>query len=217
MKNTKINQIILCIAIFVTAISSLQTAVGINAEYITVDKDNDYDYVTNIDSNIHLTSRHLPLFRKSLEHIDAPQIKELIQRIIQLLEVKGNVDSSNIEEIVNILNLNEKIKGIHFLCLLRSGGAGTAYSRGILPFIFESIFYNLINDELYIGPAIFVEWESPNSDTYINCIKIYYDDPQKGYVFGFLGLTIAGGIWPTFYDVIGLSTFVIITDLDYIN
>ena len=39
----------------------------------------------------------------------------------------------------------------------------------------------------------------------------------RGYVFGFLGITISGGIWPTFYDAIGLSTFVILTDLDSIN
>jgi len=34
---------------------------------------------------------------------------------------------------------------------------------------------------------------------------------------GFLGLTFSGGIWPCIYDVIGFSTFVIITDLDSIN
>ena len=171
----------------------------------------------NIDSNIHLTSKHLFLFRESVVYIDDPQIKEFIQQIIHLLEVKGNVDSSDIEEIVNILNLNAKIKGIHFLCLLRSTGFGTAYARGILPFIFESLFHNLFDDEFYIGPAIFVDWDSPNADTYINSRKIYDDDSQKGYIFGFLGLTLAGGIWPTYYSVIGFSTFVIITDLDSIN
>ena len=218
MKNRKITHIILCIVILITTtISGIETAAGIKVEYITVDKDNDYGYGTNIDLNIHLTSKHLPLFRKSLGHIDAPQIKEFIQKIIHLLEVKGNVDSSNIEEIVNILNLNAKIKGVHFLCLLRSSGVGTAYARGILPLILELIFNDLFNDEIYIGPAIFVEWDSPYADTYINSRKIYDDDPQKGYVFGFLGITLAGGIWPTYYDAIGFSTFVIITDLDFIN
>lgn len=217
MKNRKITHIIICIAIFVTTIPGIETAAGIKAEYSTVEKDNDYGYETNIDSKIHLTSKHLTLFRKSLGYIDAPQIKEFIHEIIHLLEVKGNVDSSNIEEIVNILNLNAKIKGIHFLCLLRSSGVGIAYSRGILPLIFELIFNDLFNDEIYIGPAIFVEWDSPNADTYINCRKIYDDDPQQGYVFGFLGITLAGGIWPTFYDAIGFSTFVIIADLESIN
>lgn len=217
MKNRIITHIIICIVIFVTTISGIETAVGIKAEHITVDKDNDKGNGTNIDSNIHLTTKHLPLFRKSLEQIDDQQIKEFIQQIINLLDGKSNVDSIDIEEIVNILNLNAKIKGIHFLCLLRSNGAGFAYSRGILPFIFESIFYNLINDELYIGPAIFVEWESPNADTYINSRKMYDDDSQKGYIFGFSGLTLAGGIWPTYYNVIGFSTFVIIADLDSIN
>lgn len=183
---------------------------------ITVDKDNDYYHETNIDSNIRLTSKHLPLFRKSVRYIGDPQINEFIQQVINVLEVKGNVDSKDIEEIVNILDLNEKIKGIHFLCLLRSAGIGTAYAHGILPFIFEFVFYNLIIDEFYIGLAIHADWDSRNADTYINSRKIYDDDSQKGYIFGFLGLTWAGGIWPCYYDVIGFCDFVIITDLDYI-
>jgi len=217
MKNRKITCIILCIAILVTTISGIGTAAGIKAEYITVDKDNDYGYGTSIDSNIHLTSKHLPLFRKSVGHIDVPQIKEFIQQVIHALEVKGNVDSNDVEEIVNILNLNAKIKGIHFLCLLRSTGFGTAYARGVLPLIFEFVFHYLFIDETYIGPAILVDWDSPNANTYINSRKIYDDDSQKGYIFGFLGLTLAGGTWPCYYNVIGFSTFVIITDLDSIN
>jgi hypothetical protein len=212
MKNRKSTHILLCIAILTTTISGSYTVVGINAKYTTVFKDNDYGYETFIDSNLHLNIKHLHLFRNSLDHIEDLQIKEFVEHLIHSLEVKGNVDSSDIKEIISNLNLNEKIKGIHFLCLLRSTGAGYAYSRGILPFIFESIFYNLFTDEIYIGPAIFVEWDSPNADTYINSIKVYDDDSQKGYIFGFLGLTLSGGIWPTFYDAIGLSTFVIITD-----
>ena len=48
MKNRKITRIILCIAILVTTISGIETAAGIKAEYITVDKYNDYGYGTNI-------------------------------------------------------------------------------------------------------------------------------------------------------------------------
>ncbi len=217
MKNRRILGIILCIIILVATISGTGTAAGIKADNITIDKDNNYGYGTNIDSNIRLTSKHLPLFRKSVRHLDDPQIEEFIQQVIHVLEVKGNVDSNNIEEIVNILNLNAKIKGIHFLCLLRSTGIGTAYARGILPFIFESVFYYLFIDETYIGPAILADWDSPNANTYINSRKIYEDDSQKGYIFGFLGLTWAGGIWPCYYDVIGFCNFVIITDLDSIN
>ncbi len=191
-------------------------AAGIKADNITFDKDNDYSYETNIDSNIRLTSKHLPLFRKSVRHIDVPQIKEFIQQVIHALEVKGHVDSKDIEEIVNILNLNAKIKGIHFLCLLRSTGFGIAYARGILPFIFDFVFHFLFIDEIYIGPAVLVDWESPNANTYINSRKIYDDDSQKGYIFGFLGLILAGGTWPCCYDVIGFCNFVIITDLDSI-
>lgn len=192
------------------------TAAGIKADNITVDKDNDYGYGTNIDSNIRLTSKYLPIFRKSVRHIDVPQIKEFIQQVIHVLEVKGNVDSNDIKEIVNILNLNAKIKGIHFLCLLHSTGYGTAYARGILPLIFEFVFHNLF-DETYIGPAILVDWDSPNANTYINSRKIYDDDSQKGYIFGFLGLTFSGGIWPCIYDVIGFCNFVIITDIDSVK
>ena len=193
------------------------TTAGIKADKITFNTDNEYEYGTNIDSNIRLTSKYLPLFRKSVRHIDVPQIKEFIQQVIHVLEVKGNVDSNDIKEIVNILNLNAKIKGIHFLCLLRSTGAGTAYARGILPFIFEFVFHYLFADEIHIGPAILVDWDSPNADTYINSRKIYEDDSQKGYIFGFLGLTFSGGIWPCIYDVIGFCNFVIITDIDSVK
>jgi hypothetical protein len=177
-----------------------------------VDKDNDYNNRTIIDSNICLTSKYLPLFRKSVRHIDSPQIQEFIQQVIQIIEIKGNVDSKDIKEIVNFLDMNEKIKGIHFLCLLRSNGFGTAYARGILPFIFEFVFYNLIIDEFYIGPAIHADWDSLNANTYINSRKIYDDDSQKGYIFGFLGMTWSGGIWPCCYNVIGFCDFVIITE-----
>jgi hypothetical protein len=181
------------------------------ANEISIEPDNGYVNRTNIDSNIYLTRKYLPLFRKSVRHIDVPQIQKFIQQIIQLIEVKGNVDSKDIEEIVNVLDMNEKIKGIYFLCLLRSSGIGTAYSHGILPFIFEFVFYNLF-DEFYIGLSIHADWDSPNADTYINSRKIYDDDSQKGYIFGFLGLTWAGGIWPCYYNVIGFCDFVIITE-----
>jgi hypothetical protein len=185
---------------------------GIATYDIAVDKDNDYDNGTIIDSNIRLTSKYLPLFRKSVRNIDTSYIIEFLNQIIHLIEVKGIVDSNDLEEIVNSLDLNEKIIGIHFLCLLRSSGIGTAYARGILPFIFEFMFYNLIFDEAYIGPAIHADWDSPNADTYINTRKIYDDDSQKGYVFGFLGMTWTGGIWPCYYNVIGFCDFVIITE-----
>lgn len=198
-------------------VGGIRLTSDIKTDNITVDKDNDYSYETNIDSNMRLTGKHLPLFRKSVKYIEDPQIKEFIQKVIHALDGKGNVDSKDIEEIVNVLNLNAKIKGIHFLCLLRSTGIGMAYSRGILPFIFEFVFYYLFIDETYIGPAILVDWDSPDADTYINSRKIYDDDSQQGYIFGFLGLTFAGGTWPCYYNVIGLCNFVIITNSDSIN
>jgi hypothetical protein len=182
------------------------------ANDISIESIDGYVNRTNIDSSICLTRKYLPLFRKSVRNIDAPDIQEFLHQIIHLIEVKGIVDSKDLKEIVNSLDLNEKIKGIHFLCLLRSTGIGTAYSRGILPLIFEFLFYNLIIDEFYIGPAIHADWDSPNADTYINTRKIYDDDYQKGYIFGFLGMTWAGGIWPCYYDVIGFCDFVIITE-----
>ena len=201
-------------------ITILFLGVGIQpaiANDISIEPDNNYVNRTNIDSNICLTRKYLPLFRKSVRNIDTSYIIEFLNQIIHLIEVKDIVDSNDLEEIVNSLDLNEKIKGIHFLCLLRSSGIGTAYARGILPFIFEFVFYNLIIDEVYIGPAIHADWDSPNADTYINSRKIYDDDSQKGYIFGFLGLTWAGGIWPCYYNIIGLCNFVIITDLDSIS
>jgi len=187
---------------------------GIKEDNIFFDRNNDYLNGTNIDSNIRLTSKHLPLFRKSVRHIDEPQIKEFIKQIIHALELKSNVDSKDIEKILNILNLNGEIKGIHFLCLLRSSGFGIAYARGILPFIFDFVFHNLLIDESYIGPAILADWESSNAYTYINSRKIYDDDSQKGYIFGFLGMTFSGGTWPCYYNIIGLCNLVIIIDLD---
>ncbi|UCF49524.1 MAG: hypothetical protein JSU91_07185 [Thermoplasmatales archaeon] len=194
-----------------------ETTIGIKADNNIVKKDIEYDCGPKIDSNIRLTSKHLTLFRKTINHIDELQIKEFIQQLINSLEVNNYVDSKDIEEIVKSLNLNEKIKGIYFLCLLRSNGIGTAYSRGIFPLILEFVFYYLFNDEIHIGPAFLVDWYSYEGDTYINSRKIYDDDSQKGYIFGFLGMTFSGGIWPCIYNVIGFSDLVIITDYDTIN
>ena len=69
-------------------------------------------------------------------------------------------------------------------------------------------------DDFYIGTALLVKWTSPNADTQINRRTLYHDDPQNGYAFGFLGLTLSGGIWPTYCKVLGLCQLVIITDYE---
>jgi hypothetical protein len=42
--------------------------------------------------------------------------------------------------------------------------------------------------------------------------KMYEYDPQSRYIFDFFGYSFSGGIWPTYFHVVGISVFVIITE-----
>lgn len=186
---------------------------NIISEKINTNENYDYEYNSYIDPDIILTKKHLPTLTKAAAQIKDLQIKNFIQQIIDIINNQNLADKNDIKKAINNLNLNTKIKGIHFLCLLHSDGIGYGYPRGIYPFIFDYVFYNFFNSEVFLGPSIYVEWKSPDANTRINGKKIY-DESHNGYVFGFLGYTYSGGIWPVIYDIIGICNLVIITDYE---
>jgi hypothetical protein len=167
-----------------------------------------------IDESLQLNQKHLHLFKKCVNQIEDKQINKFIHQLINILQIQEQINKSDILSIINNLNLTTKIKGIYLLCWLRVDGSGYAYPYGFTPFLFYFVFENFFIDEFYLGPALIVKWTSPYADTKINGIKIYDDEPQNGYVFGFLGYTYYGGIWPTYCTAIGFCQLVIITNYE---
>ena len=206
-------QIVVCILVFIIAIPVTGLSEPIRSTDIQINKQYETKSETYIDPAIQLTQKHLFILEKTVESIEDVQIKKFTQEIIKSIEINGKADKNDLLQIIeNNLHLNEKIKGIHFLCLLRSDGSGYVYPRGFIPFLYIMIFHEFFSCDSYLGPAFLVEWNSPNADTRINGEKMYENDPQSGYIFGFFGYSFSGGIWPTYFHVVGISVFVIITE-----
>ena len=172
-----------------------------------VHQDDEKSHELYIDPRIQLT-------KNSVHQLENECIKTFTQLIIETIKKNGNADSTDILQIVKGLELETTIKSIHFFCLLRSDGRGYAYANGFLPFLFLLIFNEFIIDDAYLGPALLVQWQSPDANTRINGKKIYDDDQQQGYGFGFIGHSYAGGTWPAYYHVFGLSMLVIIMECE---
>jgi len=209
MKNKIISVIfILIIAFQLFSIENIQS--------INVSPNEKYQLTNHpyIDKNIILSKKHITILSQAANEIKESKVKEFIQKIIDIIKKQNIVDKGDIEKVINNLNLDTKIKGIHFLCLLNSDGIGYGYARGIYPYIFESIFYKLFFLDAFFGPSIFAEWQSPDANTKING-KSMYNEPHNGYVLGFFGYTWSDGIWPVVYKILGLCTLVIITDYDF--
>lgn len=205
--------IMVCILVFVISVPVTGAIGGIKAANITIDEECDSIYEVYIDPNIRLTRKHLPLLKIGNVMIDDLQIKEFTQKVIEVIESEGIANSGDIEEIMNDLDLDTKIKGIYFRCRLYSGGGGSADAYGILPFVI-SMLPSTFSFDSYLGQALFVDWSSSRAFTYINGEERHHKDHQKGYIFGFFGHVYCGGIWPVVYTVRGICTLVIVTEQD---
>ena len=49
-----------------------------------------------VDPHLHLTKRHLPILKQALVNMENNEYKEVVERIIDQLEIKGTVDSEDV-------------------------------------------------------------------------------------------------------------------------
>ena len=210
MRNSKLTKQILLLIIVLTISSHYITRIATAVEQQQTIQNKPY-----IDPQLHLTKKHLPMLLITHVHIKNIQIKTFIAQIIKKIILQGSIEKQDIESIIKQQKLETEIKGIYFLCWVRSDGIGYLITRGMLSLIFMLLFEDFIMDEVFLGPTAYVEWNSPRADTKINLRKLYDDDRQSGYIVGFIGYSYTAGIWPVIYSVIGMSLLVIITDYEY--
>ena len=210
MRNSKLTKQILLLIIVLTISSHYITRIATAVEQQQTIQNKPY-----IDPQLHLTKKHLPMLLITHVHIKNIQIKTFIAQIIKKIILQGSIEKQDIESIIKQQKLETEIKGIYFLCWVRSDGIGYLTTRGMLSLIFMLLFEDFIMDEVFLGPTAYVEWNSPRADTKINLRKLYDDDRQSGYIVGFIGYSYTAGIWPVIYSVIGMSLLAIITDYEY--
>jgi len=156
----------------------------------------------NVDPNIHLTQKHLPLLKRSLMSINDPDFKMLVQGIIQLLNSNKKVDSSDILKIL----YNSGITKISFHTGFINGyGPGSTVC-------FPGLFFRI-----YVGPTTFLAWnafqhssQQINIDVKINGFQRYTTE-HEGVALLFTGLKIQDLETDVFtFTIIGFSPLIIV-------
>lgn len=104
-----------------------------------------------VQPNIVITKAKLPMLKKTLQKIEDPLYKELTQKIIEKIEAKGIVKSTDIKDI--LIDLNMLSTDVYFGNL--EGNACCNSGAGGFPFI-PSIL--ILRGAWWLGPALFVSW-----------------------------------------------------------
>jgi len=171
-----------------------------------------------IDPNIYLTRKHLPLLKRSIRELDDDLIsKELLQHIIDVIEIKGEINSNEIRDIIQYSDV--ELAGVHGPGFIFGHGPGTAWG---FPFTILRIAFRILTAPI---PSLIMGWEADNSqgghvppnsrDINVKLRSKVYDGNHRGFAIGYIGLAyihleIVGVDWYEF-DLagIGLLFFVI--------
>ena len=153
-----------------------------------------------IENGIHLTKDRLPLLQKAVTSIDNPDVRHLIQAIIVMLSTKNIVTRTDIQHIMDTLNIRNM--GVYTGPII-SGGQGEAHS--IPGYILEEQLGG------YIGPVVVGSWESIGT-TRAGLSLSPYSGYHTGYVIGFIGVMTLN-MWEhgLLYGMIGISCLIIIS------
>ena len=87
------------------------------------DKDDLY-----VDPNLHLTRNHLPILKRAIRNMEDDQYKEVVQRIIDLVERQGTVDSGDVRQIID--DTDARITRVHFSGFISGTAAIRAFEYG---------------------------------------------------------------------------------------
>ena len=209
MKNTKIITgavlilTILLVIPSITAIEPNQVQEGYKPalRQKIISSNNPVDNTVSIDSNIHLTRTTLPILQRAVGLVDNPTVKKIIQDIIITLSKKNVVTSTDIQNILDTLEISGV--GIHTGPLI-SSGHGVAFS-------FPGLLFEGTLTSNYIGLAIIGFWETASGTTRAGFFQHQYSGNYNGYFIGFIGW-IHVFMWEkgVDYNIIGLSGLIII-------
>jgi hypothetical protein len=152
-----------------------------------------------IDPNINLKKINLPILKRSLnyfrnsDHFDF-EIGKILKEIISLIEIKGDVNSKDIENIL----FNNKIVSIDVYTKCNISGISNPGYAFTIPFLLPEFLFFLIRwwIPIFIGIGGFLKWVAfygtPITDIKISVNSTNYTSPHKGYAFGFFGV---GHVW----------------------
>ena len=191
-----------------TAINAVDTKHLKESAEIENNQENEEVY---IDPHLHLTKKHLPILKRSIQQMKDDQYKEVVQGIIDLLEKKGSVDDEDVRHIID--ENDARITRVHSSGFIFGDGTGFA---GTFPFTIIKQFLPLI-----WLPTLVVFWMVEDYEyqyyAQIQINFVTYDEHSHtggigvGFVGGALGRVQIGGnhIWNTF-TVFGLSLLVFV-------
>lgn len=179
----KINLLIInIIAVAILISVSFTSVVGVSD---IKDKSN---YQTYIDSDIHLTRIHLPILKRSIRGIRNSENSEyevFLQKIISTIEVKGEVNSIDVENIVNNLGLD--IIGIHSFCSIYAD----CDSGFAIPFPL-TVLWKLTGYLVILGIGGLLLWQTQNlnegDSNEVTLGSDTYTDMHRGFALGYFGL-----------------------------
>ena len=154
-----------------------------------------------VDPNIHLNRHDLPMLKRSFnyfsnsDYYDA-EIEKVMEQIINLIELKGEINSNDVENILIISGIAHI--DIYTKCYIGGYASfGIAYTVPLLLFEILVMFMLGFMNFIFIGIGGFLHWnayadEYDNYDINIDIINKdtskTYTTPHKGFAFGFFGV-----------------------------
>jgi hypothetical protein len=177
-----------------------------------------------VEPDIKLTSFHLPFLKSSISRIKDDDVKQVVSKIIEHIQMEGVVDSEDLKNFVEKLGLSESLRGIH--SGLVTGSCPCCKSLIVFPGLLRQFILCLTNLGFpsYIrlfGYSTFVYWESMKKSYHGCSIEINnvhnYPKGHQGFIIGFLGKTAQGPKDTTplpskyIFEIAGLGALIIIT------
>ena len=156
MKKTKLN----IIFTLVIAIALLLPTISINA---SAEKNNK----TIISKNIHLTRTHLPYLKDALKYVEDKEIKILLEKIINLIVKKGEVDSRDVEILVAETGTNYGYIGPGVI----SGHSPDGFALILFPGLWRAFLSGIGAWQRLFGYSTIVWWECYKPGIRVNGIR----------------------------------------------
>jgi len=179
------------VVLFIGVSCSSAISPGTKIPVINNHSENNKSYV---DPNIYLDRSDLPRLKRSLDYFRNSdfydvEIGKILEEIIDRIEIKGKVDSEDIEEI--LVNSGISSADVFANCKIRGfaqGGKGYVYPLQKFQVLTQ---YILLFSQRIIGIGGFLYWEAFyhywNTIIDITVGSKIYTDPHIGNAFGFIG------------------------------
>jgi len=172
---------------------SCSSAVSVDTKTSVINNQN-IENKSYVDQNIHLTRNNLPMLKRSFNYFrnsnfyDA-EIGKVMEQIIKLIELKGSVNSEDVENI--LINSGIISLKIHANCKISGRGCdGFGFN---IPLLFLNVLTLFLFNVILIGIGGYLHWaiHYPKYEDFYSDITVgskTYNTPHIGYAFGFFGI-----------------------------